>query len=150
MDQRIEYIIGMYQRIYPDMVVTPETMIKGTSIKKLCEFPGPGYYRVVRWCEEKLKTLPAKQLAENDMDRVKEQFRKAFEIMKGRNVKYGTSWKVLTISSIANLCEMKLNRIAQMNNQNLDPKIEDELIDTMNYMAFALIKYQEQKTKIRN
>ena len=40
---------------------------------------------------------------------------------------------------------MKLNRITNMD--TLSPKVKDELLDTINYCIFALIKYNDyQKT----
>lgn len=75
-----------------------------------------------------------------DMDLAKSEFENCFELMQGRNKKYGNSWKVLSITSLANLCEMKLHRIANMDASNLDPKVEDEAQDVINYMIFTLIK----------
>lgn len=66
----------------------------------------------------------------------------AFDLMKSRNTKYGDSWKVLSIQSLANLCEMKLHRIANLD--KVEPKIYDELIDTLNYMVFGLLKLKSQ------
>lgn len=69
--------------------------------------------------------------------------KQCFALMQGRNKKYGDSWKVLSVQSLANLCEMKLNRISQLGEKA--PKTEDELIDVINYCTFALIKLDEQK-----
>lgn len=66
---------------------------------------------------------------------------KACHLMMSRNEKYWDSWKVLTIQSLANLCEMKLNRIARLG--EVDAKTEDELIDVLNYCVFWLIKLKE-------
>ena len=67
----------------------------------------------------------------------------ALELMMWRNVKYWDSWKVLTIQSLANLCEMKLHRIARL--WEMEAKTEDELIDVMNYCVFGLMKLEELK-----
>lgn len=146
MNSRIQYIVEMYKKIYPHINVTEETLIKGTSIKTLCKTDGGPYQRIRKWCEDKLKTLTpteVKKEENQDMFLAKEQYNRCFDLMKSRNVKYGDSWKVLTVQSIANLCEMKLHRIANMDTKNLDPKIEDELMDTANYMIFALIKLKQ-------
>jgi len=71
-------------------------------------------------------------------ERFQEQQKKAFDLMMSRNKKYGDSWKVLSIQSIANLCEMKMNRIAKLG--EIDAKTEDEFFDIINYACFALIK----------
>lgn len=67
--------------------------------------------------------------------------------MLQRNEKYGQSWKILDISTIAQLCQMKLYRIGKL---ELDPKTEDEFIDVINYCYFALIKIKNIKSKIKN
>lgn len=79
---------------------------------------------------------------ERDLNNASMLMKECLDLMQSRNVKYWSSWKVLTIQSIANLCEMKLNRIAKMTNEKLDPKIEDEFMDTVNYCIFALMKFK--------
>ena len=73
-----------------------------------------------------------------------EQFGKCFDLMMSRNKKYGNSWRVLTIQSIANLIEMKMHRIANMSIQSLDPKTEDEFVDAANYAIMGLMKLNEK------
>ena len=57
-----------------------------------------------------------------------------------RNEKYGDSWKRLTVASTANLIEMKMNRLVQL---GIDPKTEDEFIDTACYAIFGLMKLNQ-------
>jgi len=77
--------------------------------------------------------------------RVDQIHKDTLDLMLSRNEKYGDSWKVLTIPSLANLCEMKLHRIARL--WDVDAKTEDELMDVINYCVFGLMKYKEsQKT----
>lgn len=78
--------------------------------------------------------------AEQDMNEASDIAAECLSLMRARNAKYGNSWKVLTIQSIANLIEMKMHRIANMNAQELDVKILDEFMDTINYAFFALMK----------
>lgn len=78
--------------------------------------------------------------AEQDMDEASDIASECLSLMRARNAKYGNSWKVLTIQSIANLIEMKMHRIANMNAQELDVKILDEFMDAINYAIFALMK----------
>ena len=49
-----------------------------------------------------------------DMKKAKKLFNKCFALMCERNEKYGDSWKKLTIQSVANLIEMKMNRLVQL------------------------------------
>lgn len=65
-----------------------------------------------------------------------------YKLMLERNKSYGVSWKVLTVKSIANLIEMKMNRISQLNEGNI--KIEDEFRDVINYACFALLKLKKK------
>lgn len=151
----------LLQNITPDEVVEPETKIKGTPIKKLCEYNAGGYQRVIAWLEsqqpkeegniktaaELLKT-EASTVLTNEMDVMETLSKDAHNVMTERSKKYGDSWKVLTIQSIANLIEMKMNRIANMRNENLDPKIEDEFIDAINYAKMGLYKYKKTKNEV--
>ena len=68
----------------------------------------------------------------------------ARKIILDRNEKYWDSWKVLSIQSLANLCEMKLNRIAKL---WVDAKTEDELIDVINYCVFGYLKINDISIK---
>lgn len=130
---RISYMIKLLQNI-SDETITRSTEIKGASIEKLCEFAGGGYYRVIRWLESKQKDDADKDLTP--------LYKECRDLMKSRNEKYGDSWRVLTIQSVANLIEMKMTRIANMKETNLDPKIEDEFIDAVNYAIMGLHKFR--------
>lgn len=88
-----------------------------------------------------------------DMILMHQIMEEAHILMVGRNDKYGDSWKVLTLQSIANLVEMKMHRIARMNSQNLDPKILDEFTDGLNYCAMgiaALRKLEHEQSQSDN
>lgn len=163
--QRIAYMIGLWEKVNPGCEGTLSTTINNTSIGRLCETAGGPYQRVITWLEKKVDELsssvesePEEMLASKglldseyrnalledkpytDMEKADKEFQKCFELMQGRNAKYGDSWKVLSVQSIANLIEMKMHRIANMNTKDLDPKIEDEFIDAVNYGIFGLIK----------
>ncbi len=56
---RINYILSMQRKIYPDQIFDKESKVKGTTIAKLCEWGGPGYERVKKWCEN---TLASKEV----------------------------------------------------------------------------------------
>lgn len=63
-------------------------------------------------------------------------------LFEERNKKYGDSYEVLDVHSIAKLCEMKMNRISNMEG---NAKIEDEFMDTINYAIIGIYKHRSQK-----
>ena len=73
----------------------------------------------------------------------KEILKECYEVMMSRNKSYGQSWRVLSVKSIANLIEMKMNRISQL--PEGAPKAVDEFRDVLNYSCFALMKLREKK-----
>lgn len=145
-EERAKYIVGLYRQITGDETINSNSKIKNTTIWRLCQGSGAAFQRIKDWCEGALEKRQIK-IEEGDGEDMKlaaQEFVKCFELMRGRNKKYGDSWKVLTLQSIANLIEMKMHRIANMNSQQLDPKIEDEFIDAINYGVFGLIKLKKQ------
>lgn len=80
-------------------------------------------------------------MPKDDMKLAKEEFDRCFELMKSRNKAYGNSWKVLSVQAIANLMEMKMNRIAKLG--EIDTKVLDEFQDCANYAIFALLKLRK-------
>lgn len=79
----------------------------------------------------------------NDKEKFKKILDECYELFIERYEKYGDSWKVLSVQSTANLCEMKMNRIARLGHKV--PKTEDEFKDNINYSVFALMKLNEEK-----
>lgn len=138
MDERISRVCAMYQKLNPQMNVGPETTINNARIQDICMVDGAAYRRVVEWLEKKTSTQPT------DTELFKREMDVCFELLKGRNKKYGDSWKVLTIPALANLIEMKMHRVANMDTQNLDPKVRDEFMDSMNYAVMGLIKLNDK------
>jgi hypothetical protein len=60
-----------------------------------------------------------------------------------RNEQYGDTVDVVDIHTVIGLVLMKLNRIYQLGVENA--KTKDELQDSLNYIVFALEKYEKQK-----
>lgn len=84
----------------------------------------------------------------NKFDSVKmfeQVLERALMIMKERNEQYGSSWKKLSIKCIAQIAEMKLNRIARLGN---NAKSADEFIDAINYSIFGLMRLQMDKDNV--
>ena len=67
---RIAYIVYMWRILNSEIAaeISEETMIKGTSIRKLSEFGGPGYLRIKKWAEGKVEELFKKHNALMDKD----------------------------------------------------------------------------------
>lgn len=72
---------------------------------------------------------------EKTYDRIVDECRR---LVIARNKQYGNSVDIIDIHTIVGLCLMKLQRIYKMGVDNA--KTRDELMDTLNYMVFALEK----------
>lgn len=138
MDQRerMEYLITLYQKLKPEEKITSDTTIRNTPIWKLAQTDGGPYQRIKKWLEDKNAELT------KDDDPFTQILTECISVMKERNQSYGESWRVMSVESMANLCEMKLNRVSKLGAQNA--KTKDELIDTINYCVFSLIKLSEK------
>lgn len=148
MNERLAKLISLFSKI-EGARVTGDYVVRGTSLKKLAETNGGGYQRVLRWAESKVPKSkkdpePTSLPVPPEMAEMKNQLKAAWEVMLGRNAKYGDSWKVLSIPSMANLIEMKMHRIANMTEKELNPKIIDEAVDAINYSAMILYKLKER------
>lgn len=145
-EEAMKLIASLYEKVY-NKPATRETTwgtskdpTKNTPLRKLAgAVRGGGRRRIIGWLQSKVQP-------KDEMDAMEKIYQKAFELMKSRNQKYGDSWKVLNIPALANLCEMKLHRIANMG--QIDPKTEDELIDTINYCVFGLYKLSQQASMV--
>jgi len=150
--ERINYLIKLTKILEPGVLIDKNYMFKGASIEKLAEFDGPGYKRMKGWLEEKVNQIELEaqfkeeiEIEEDktDMELAKDEFVRCFELMKGRNDKYGDSYKKLRLNSIVDLMYMKLDRCVK---QSLDNKaIEVELEDIVNYGIFGLMKIRNEK-----
>lgn len=151
--ERQNYIIDLYQKLNPELQVTEKTEIKNASIAKICQYNAGAFHRVKEWLEttlakkesEEKSKLQTQEIIDKDLEEAKTQLSKAFAIMKERSSKYGASWKVIDVRTIAQLIEMKMNRISQLGEYNT--KTEDEMIDTINYACFALLKLKKNKNQ---
>lgn len=150
--QRIEYLIELYSKIKPDdgLEVNEFTKINNAEIQNICTYEGPAYFRVKNWLEARVgEKVQKEKKGELDVNGDVEKFHKVlkgcYELMKGRMEKYGNSWRTMDVRSIASLVMMKMDRISELGEGNA--KTEDELVDTINYCTFALIKLNEKKNE---
>lgn len=65
------------------------------------------------------------------------------KLVVSRNKQYGDSVDFVSIKTIAELCMMKLSRIATLGEDAA--KTKDELQDCLNYLVFALEKYNNKQ-----
>ena len=70
----------------------------------------------------------------------------AMKLVVSRNDSYGESVDYMDIRSIAQLCMMKLSRIDTLGDKHF--KTKDELQDVLNYMVFALEKFNNKKANL--
>jgi len=147
MNERLSKLISLFSKI-EGVKISGDYQVRGTTLRKLAETNGGGYQRVLKWAEGKAypkKVVgPELPVISEEMLEMKNQLKGAWEVMVGRNTKYGDSWKVLSIPSMANLVEMKMHRIANMTEKELNPKIIDEAVDAINYAAMILFKLKEK------
>ena len=140
---RINDVLDLYYQATGELKQPNDVWAKNTTFEKIA-FSRDGAYE--RFCNRAQKKIAERRASKKnlawDAEKIKEVFNEAYRLMMSRNQKYWDSWRVMDVQAIAALCEMKLNRIAQL--WELEAKTADELIDTLNYMVFALIKFREQ------
>lgn len=78
-----------------------------------------------------------------ELKKAKKYTDECLSLMESRNKSYGDSWKVLSVQSIANLIEMKMNRVARLG--SVEAKTKDEFMDCINYGLMGLIKLENEK-----
>lgn len=150
-NERLEYLIKLFQQLEPEIIITSEFKVRGTSLENLAKTNAGGYQRVVRWAEDKVAELPIKKevvpehndpILEQDMQEIQDFFAACAKTFWERGLKYGHSWKTLSAESTANLIEMKANRATKMGARNA--KSLDEAMDMANYAAMLHIKLSKQ------
>ena len=150
--QRIEYICEMYRKVYSEAEdVSNMTKINNATIDSICNFEGPAYFRVRNWIEKKVGEIIQKEKkgeldVEGDIQKFHKELKNCYELMQGRMDKYGNSWRIMDIRSIATLIMMKMDRISELGEDNA--KTRDELVDSINYCTFALIKFNEKQNEL--
>lgn len=139
---RLNDVLDLYYQATGETKSPQDVWAKNTTFEKIAFSRDWAYERFVNWAQKKIAERRAtkKNLAW-DAEEIRKVFNEAYQLMMSRNQKYWDSWKVMSVQAIASLCEMKLNRIAQL--WELEAKTADELIDTLNYMVFALIKHKQ-------
>lgn len=144
MNDRLNELVRLFQILNPDVKIDAEFKVRGSTLRLLAETGAGGYQRVLAWARGKVVEKQSGSKSTTDIAELTKIYKHCLDLMKSRNAKYGDSWRVLTIPATANLIEMKMHRIANMDAKSLDPKLIDEFIDSVNYGVMGLLKLKEQ------
>jgi hypothetical protein len=79
-----------------------------------------------------------------DSERYNKVISECMKLVIDRNKKYGDSVDVIDIHTLVGLVIMKLTRIYRLGD---NAKTKDELMDSINYLVFALEKYNKRMGK---
>ncbi|MBP6856240.1 MAG: DUF1599 domain-containing protein [Candidatus Pacebacteria bacterium] len=102
-------------------------------------------FRIERCFEKKPKSI--------EVEKLKSYISKVRDTMIRKNHDYGEAWREMRISDITDEILSKLVRIRKMEDdikkdssktEDLSPKIIDAIIDTYNYVVFALVHFKEK------
>jgi hypothetical protein len=77
-------------------------------------------------------------------ERYNKVIQECMKLVIDRNKKYGDSVDVIDIHTLVGLVIMKLTRIYRLGD---NAKTKDELMDSINYLVFALEKYNKRMGK---
>lgn len=73
-----------------------------------------------------------------------EQVQRVLDLMQNKNQDYGEAWRVMRVSSLTDLCLMKIQRLKSIEDNNgktiVSEGAEANYMDIMNYCVFALIR----------
>ncbi len=73
-----------------------------------------------------------------------EQVQRVLDLMQNKNQDYGEAWRVMRVSSLTDLCLMKIQRLKSIEDNNgktiASEGAEANYMDIMNYCVFALIR----------
>lgn len=80
--------------------------------------------------------------------RYDEQVEKVLQLMQNKNHDYGEAWRIMRISSLTDLCLMKIHRLKSIEDHQgktiASEGIAANYMDIMNYCVFALIRLCNQ------
>ena len=86
---------------------------------------------------------------EEAVKRYDEKTKISFELMEKKNHDYGEAWRDMRVSSLTDLIMMKILRTKQIEDNKgetlISEGVDANYLDMLNYAAFALIKFDEEK-----
>lgn len=161
MDKAADY--GTSWRVLRLVSVTDQLFIKARRIRTLqekqtqkigddirSEFKGILNYSVIGLIQIKLADHPSEELDLKTLESLYDAaIAEARQLMLNKNHDYGEAWRDMSQESFADLILVKLKRIRQMLANNgvtrVSEGIDANLLDILNYAAFALILIGEGK-----
>lgn len=172
---RINYILSMYRKINPDQIWNKESKIKGTTIASLCEWGGPGYERVKKWCENTLADKEITQSIESkpvsgitifpsgavrDTQEGKIDFvdviswtalNRYAAYMTSKKIKYGGGnfKKGIPIESYEKSLLRHIDKYIRNKHENGNDEINEDHLSAIIFNTFGLI-HEEEQSKIKS
>lgn len=122
--------------------------IEETGTQKIQDSVISEYQGVVNYCIMALLKIHYPQVDLSDMqllaNKYDEAVEKVLELMQNKNQDYGEAWRVMRVSSLTDLCLMKIHRLKSIEDNKgktiASEGIEANYMDIMNYCVFALIR----------
>lgn len=127
--------------------------IQETGIQKIEDSIISEYQGIVNYCIMALFKIQYKDTDFSEIqflsEKYDEQVQRVLNLMQNKNQDYGEAWRVMRISSLTDLCLMKIHRLKSIeDNQGktiASEGAEANYMDIMNYCVFALIRLCNQK-----
>lgn len=122
--------------------------IEETGIQKIEDSVIYEYQGIVNYCVIALLKIAYKEEDFSNIEylsqKYDEQVDKVKALMRNKNHDYGEAWRVMRISSLTDLCLMKIHRLKSIEDNKgktiTSEGIESNYMDIMNYSVFALIR----------
>lgn len=122
--------------------------IEETGIQKIQDSVVSEYQGIVNYCIMALLKIHYQHTDFSDVSllsqKYDEQVQKVLQLMQNKNQDYGEAWRLMRISSLTDLCLMKIHRLKSIEDNKgktiASEGIEANYMDIMNYCVFALIR----------
>jgi hypothetical protein len=127
--------------------------IEETGVQKIEDSVVSEYQGIVNYCIMALFKLCYPDAEFSDIQflsqKYDEQVQRVLDLMQNKNQDYGEAWREMRVSSLTDLCLMKIYRLKSIEDNGgktiASEGIEANYMDIMNYCVFALIRLCTQK-----
>tara|TARA_B110000037_G_C17127730_1_gene509117 strand:- start:646 stop:1185 length:540 start_codon:yes stop_codon:yes gene_type:complete len=128
--------------------------IQETGVNKVGEDIKNEFVAIVNYCvmgliQLELGAQTEEMGVEEAVKRYDEKTKISFELMEKKNHDYGEAWRDMRVSSLTDLIMMKILRTKQIEDNKgetlISEGVDANYLDMLNYAAFALIKFDEEK-----
>lgn len=122
--------------------------IEETGVQKVEDSIVYEYQGIVNYCIMALLKIRYQDTDFSDLEllsqKYDEQVQNVMELMQNKNQDYGEAWRVMRLSSLTDLCLMKIHRLKSIENHQgktiASEGTDANYMDIMNYCVFALIR----------